>query len=112
MEIRKIISRPTDSDLAIGGELLGIDVHFTSFEVKFQLVVDGHRHPTLLEVHSRVFPIETLQRFFYVNGREEHNFISTRPDAVMGESNRAWRQACEESSAQNQDNKPQYGERP
>lgn len=68
------IVNPTDDDLIICGELLGIDIHHSSFSVRYQHVMTLN----LASQHvprQRVYPLSELRRFFLVNG----NITSTTP---------------------------------
>jgi hypothetical protein len=76
----KVIVNPKDDDLIIPGEFLGIEVHFTSFSVKYQMVVIGINPPETYQVYSKIYPITQLRRFFKVNGTVETPYpVCDRP---------------------------------
>ena len=76
----QVIVKPTDDELIIPGEFLGIDVHHTSFTVRFQMVVVGFNPPEMYQVQTRTYPIKELRRFFRVNGNIETKLpVCSRP---------------------------------
>tara|TARA_R110001599_G_scaffold332511_1_gene547964 strand:- start:11905 stop:12201 length:297 start_codon:yes stop_codon:yes gene_type:complete len=66
-----VVLKPTTKDLIIFGDLLGIDVNYTSFTVKSQMVVcssDDFIYPVSYVVQEFTYPIAYLPLFFKANG--------------------------------------------
>lgn len=82
METRKVYTKPKRSDLVIPGQLLKIEINYSSFSVFFQFEEAGdfkvHHY-----VYEKIFPLCHLKRFFRVNGKEDGNLFckrAARPD--------------------------------
>ena len=61
-----IIPNPTDEELNIVGEFLGLEIHHTSFTVKSQLYFAKFM-PHSFQVNRTVYPLSYIQKFFKEN---------------------------------------------
>lgn len=73
------IVNPTDEDLMIPGELLGIDIHHSSFSVRYQRVSPFTNMASQHIPHELIFPLNELRRFFLINGNQTSFSFCTRP---------------------------------
>lgn len=70
---------PTDDDLIIPGELLGIDIHHSSFSVRYQRVSPCTNMASQHIPHELIFPLKELRRFFLINSEITSTSCCERP---------------------------------
>lgn len=68
-----------DSELLLQGELLGIDILFSSFRVRWQYHDDEEPIFSLVEQET-YYPIRCLRQFFLVNSQVEQIHYTARPE--------------------------------
>ena len=77
METRKVYTKPRKWQLVIPGQLLRIEINYSSFTVFFQFEEGGdftYQH----RVFENIYPLSELKRFFRVNGKEDGNIYCKR----------------------------------
>jgi hypothetical protein len=66
--MEEVFTNPTDLELTIVGEFLGIEVGIYSFTVKTNLYIDK-QIPLSYRTCRHIFPLKYMQRFFKVNSK-------------------------------------------
>ena len=89
--MEKIIPNPTDEELNIVGEFLGLEINATSFTVKSQLYF-AKDWPISYQVNRTIYPLSYIQKFFKENSEVPSedffprikDFLLLEPEVYVG----------------------------
>jgi hypothetical protein len=66
--MKKVFRNPSDDELSLKGEFLSLKVHYSSFTVKFQVVMETNIESQHI-VRKHIYPLSSLKDFFRVNSQ-------------------------------------------